>query len=87
MIMESKREHPMASQNTIQVRTTFLGFAQPAIIETVTTSSNPSSPRWTATLDQITRKHAEKHGGWAGCGRGGKVRSVTVALANKATIE
>lgn len=77
----------MASQNIIQVRTTFLGFSQPAIIETVTTTSHPGSPRWTATLDQITRKHAEKHGGFAGGGRPGKVRSVTVALANRATIE
>lgn len=73
------------NQNTIQVRTTFLGFAQPAIIETVATTSNPGSPRWTATLDHITRKHAEKHGGWPR--QGGKVRSVTVALANHATIE
>lgn len=73
------------AQNTIQVRTTFLGFAQPAIIETVATSSHPGSPRWTATLDLITRKHAEKHGGWPH--NGGKVRSVTVALANNATIQ
>jgi hypothetical protein len=77
----------MASKNQtiVKVTTQFRGFAAEPIIEFVQTSSVPSSPRWSATLEQIGRKHAEKHAGPNPFAN--RVRSVTAALASKATIE
>jgi hypothetical protein len=73
------------AQTIVKVTTEFRGFAAEPIIEFVQTSSVPGSPRWSAAMSLIGRKHAEKHAGPNPFAS--RVRSVTAALASKATIE
>jgi hypothetical protein len=76
----------MAKPQTVVVVTTeFRGFGREKIVETITTSSTPSSPRWSATLQRICQAAADRN-------RGDRsfisdVRSVSAALQAGATIQ
>jgi hypothetical protein len=71
-------------QTTVVVTTEFRGFGRDKIVEAVTTTSTPSSPRWSATLQRICRAAADRHAGPHAFVS--DVRSVTAALQNNATI-
>lgn len=72
-------------QTTVVVTTEFRGFGTAPIVETVTTTSTPSSPRWGATLDRISREAMERHSN--GHPLHSKVYRASVALQAGATIQ
>jgi hypothetical protein len=71
-------------QTTVVVTVDFRGFGRDKVVETVTTSSTPSSPRWNATLQRICQAAADRHAGPHAFVS--DVRSVSAALQAKATI-
>jgi hypothetical protein len=72
-------------QTTVVVTTEFRGFGTPPIVETITTTSTPSSPRWSATLQRICQSAAKRHAGPHAFVS--DVRSVSAALQAGATIQ
>jgi hypothetical protein len=72
-------------QTTVVVTTEFRGFGTPPIVETVTTTSTPASPRWAATLDRISREAMERHSN--GHPLHSRVYRATAALLAGATIQ
>lgn len=76
----------MAKPQTVVVVTTeFRGFGREKIVETITTSSTPSSPRWSATLQRICQAAADRHAGPHSFVS--DVRRVSAALQAGATIQ